>query len=252
MVCGLLWGGVIFFYFQFVKLFEQIETWNSVHRQVLSYIWRFCKKCEYFLWFIIIISKAFSVIQVENVPKQTWDFCNCRVSSEVIVYFYIASIWSFILIGENGGIFWKECSRFRWKFHANAAWRMPLMESDAVTKWALVLQKDKCPVLGEWKCATYHRLSYMVSQKCPNVGDRDVSYLCHNDLCVCADLLHNDNEKVQKKTAAKSCKQCRSRSISMNPMLALILRDPCELRNNHMTIMSHFLVLYCWHSCFYC
>ena len=117
----------------------------------------------------------------------------------------------------------------------------------------------------------------MVSQKCPNVGDRDNSHFCHTDHCVCADhlstgqdeincerigcvsrgscdsygtypvcLLHIDIEKVHK----NSCKQCSSRSVFINPMLALILGDPCELRNKHMTIMNHFLVLYCWHFCF--
>ena len=137
----LLWGGVIFIYFQFVKLFEQIETWNLVHRQVLSYIWRFCKKCEYFLW--IFYLKGIFCNPGAKWTKKMWDFCKCwvRMSSEVIVYFNMASIWSFLLIGENGGIFWKECSRFHWKFHASAAWRMPLMESAGAAKWLWCCKK---------------------------------------------------------------------------------------------------------------
>ena len=77
-----------------------------------------------------------------------------------------------------------------------------------------------------------HPLSYRVSQKCPNVGDRDVSPSVTMDLCVCADHLsagqdeincecigcvncgicnghvtyppcipHNDNEKVHKNSS---------------------------------------------------
>ena len=58
--------------------------------------------------------------------------------------------------------------------------------------------KYKCHVSDKWKCATDHRLSYMVSQKCPSVGNIDFSHLCHNDLCVCADHLSAGQDGINR------------------------------------------------------
>ena len=59
-----------------------------------------------------------------------------------------------------------------------------------------VAVKYKCPVFGKWKCITDQHLSYMVSQKCLNVGDRDVSLLCHNDPCVSVDHLSAGQDEI--------------------------------------------------------
>lgn len=49
--------------------------------------------------------------------------------------------------------------------------------------------KYKCPVTRQWKCTTAHRLSFMVATKHLDIGDRDVSHLCHNALCIRLDHL---------------------------------------------------------------
>ncbi|MBV2113355.1 MAG: hypothetical protein KUF82_20580 [Candidatus Thiodiazotropha sp. (ex Ctena orbiculata)] len=62
--------------------------------------------------------------------------------------------------------------------------------------WARKMQKTgygavkyKCPVTGQWKCTTAHRLSFMVATRHLDIGDKDVSHLCHNALCIRADHL---------------------------------------------------------------
>lgn len=57
--------------------------------------------------------------------------------------------------------------------------------------------KYKNPFTGRWKCTTAHRLSYMIAMRQLDIGDKDVSHLCHNGLCIRTDHLsaepHNLN-----------------------------------------------------------
>ena len=65
--------------------------------------------------------------------------------------------------------------------------------------WARKVQKTgygavkyKCPVTERWKCTTAHRLSFMVGTKHLYIGDRDISHLCHNTLCIRLDHLSTE------------------------------------------------------------
>ena len=44
--------------------------------------------------------------------------------------------------------------------------------------------KLKCSVTEQWRCTTAQRLSFLVCKRHLYIGDRDVSHLCHNALCI--------------------------------------------------------------------
>ena len=49
--------------------------------------------------------------------------------------------------------------------------------------------KYKCPMSGQWRCITAHRLAFMVLNRQMDLRDKDISHLCHNCLCVCNEHL---------------------------------------------------------------
>ena len=62
--------------------------------------------------------------------------------------------------------------------------------------WARKVQKTYRAVKYKWKCTTAHRLSFMVGTKHLYIGDRDVSHLCHNALCIRLDHLSTEPHEL--------------------------------------------------------
>ena len=63
--------------------------------------------------------------------------------------------------------------------------------------WARKVQKTGYgAVKYKWKCTTAHRLSFIVGTKHLYIGDRDVSHLCHNALCIRLDHLSTEPHEL--------------------------------------------------------
>ena len=67
----------------------------------------------------------------------------------------------------------------------------------------------KCPISGQWRSTTAHRLGYMVYNKEMDLAGKDLSHLCHNSLCVrnehLSAELHEINNERQKCVNRGSC-----------------------------------------------
>lgn len=69
--------------------------------------------------------------------------------------------------------------------------------------------KYKCPMSGQWRCITAHRLAFMVLNRQMDLRDKDISHLCHNCLCVRNEHLsaepHEVNNERQKWVNRSTC-----------------------------------------------
>ena len=101
--------------------------------------------------------------------------------------------------------------------------------------WARKMQKTGYgAVKYKWKCTTAHRLSFMVGTKHLYIGDRDVSHLCHNALCIRLDHLSTEPHELNceriKCVNRGKCQVCCILSCEkVNSSLTLI-RKQCRTR----------------------